>query len=160
MKLNDILAPYKYFSRSTPEDNQGILDFFNSITMDTKTFSLRYDRGNDFFLFAKEQSDKNFIFVMRDEKGKILGTAAIATIPHYVNGKLELLGYLGDLRISPLLSPKIRINWKKCYSDIIVNFSKIEEFQGIKYLYSAILDENQNAMRSLLKNNEISSFSK
>lgn len=154
MKLNDILSPYKYFSLSSENDNQGILEFFNSITMDTKSFSVRYDRGNDFFQFAREQSQKNFIFIMKDEKGIIRGTAAIATIPHLVNGEEKLLGYLGDLRISPLLSPKIRLTWKKCYSEIIANFKQIEEFQGIDFLYSAILDENQNAMRSLLKNND------
>jgi len=154
MKLNDILSPYKYFSLSTENDNQGIIDFFKTISMDTKSFSIRYDRGDDFFKFAKEQSKKNFIFIMKDEKGIIRGTAAIATIPHIVNGEEKLLGYLGDLRISPLLSPKIRLTWKKCYSDIISKFKEIEEFQGIDFLYSAILDENQNAMRSLLKNND------
>lgn len=154
MKLNDILAPYKYFSLSAESDNQGILDFFKTISMDTKSFSIRYDRGNDFFKFAKEQSVRNYIFIMKDEKGVIRGTAAIATIPHIVNGEEKLLGYLGDLRISPLLSPKIRLTWKKCYSDIISKFREIEEFNGIDQLYSAILDENQNAMRSLLKNND------
>lgn len=154
MKLNTILNPYKYFSLATAHDNEGILEFFKTIKMETPSFSLRYDRGNDFFQFAKEQSDKPFIFIMRNEEGKILGTAAIAVIPHMINGKRELLGYLGDLRISPLLSAKIRLNWKKCYREIIVHFKEIEEFQGIRYLYSAILDENQSAMRSLLKNNE------
>ncbi len=154
MKLNDILSPYKYFALATPSDNEGILDFFKSMTMDTKNFSLRYDRGNDFFQFVNEQSQRPYTFVMRNAEGKILGTAAIATVPQIINGEEKLLGYLGDLRISPLLSAKIRLSWKKCYGEIIHHFKEIEEFNGISYLYSAILDENQNAMRSLLKNND------
>lgn len=154
MKLNDLLAPYKYFSQATPDDNQGILDFFKTMKMETKSFSLRYDRGNDYFQFAYDQSKTPFIFVMRNDEGTILGTAAIAVVPHIINGKRELTGYLGDLRISPLLNAKIRLTWKKCYRDIIVHFKEIEEFRGIRYLYSAILDENQSAMKSLLKNND------
>lgn len=154
MKLNDILHPYKYFSLASKEDNQGILDFFKSMKMETKSYSLRYDRGNDYFQFAYDQSQNPFVFLMRNDEGQILGTAAIAVIPHIINGKRELTGYLGDLRISPLLNAKIRLTWKKCYRDLIVHFKEIEEFKGIKYLYSAILDENQNAMRSLLKNND------
>lgn len=154
MKLNDILQPYKYFFLATPEDNSAILNFFNSISMDTKSFSLRYDRGQDFFLFSKEQAKDYFIFIMKDESGIIRGVASILLVPHFINGKKEYCAYLGDLRISPLLSAKIRVTWKKCYSEIIEHFSSIDEFMGIRYLYSAILDENQNAMRSLLKNND------
>lgn len=152
--LNTLLAPYKNFSLSTPDDNQGILDFFKTITMDTKAFSLRYDRGTDFFEFSKEQSENAYTFVIKDEKGIVRGCASIALIPHLINGKKEICAYLGDLRISPLLSAKIRILWKKCYGEIIENFNQLEEFQGVNFLYSAILDENQNAMRSLLKNND------
>lgn len=154
MKLNDLLSPYKYFSLATPTDNRGILDFFKTMKMETKSYSLRYDRGDDYFQFAYDQSKTPFIFVMRNDEGTILGTAAIAVVPHIINGKKELTGYLGDLRISPLLNAKIRLTWKKCYRDIIVHFKEIEEFKGIRYLYSAILDENQNAMKSLLKNND------
>jgi hypothetical protein len=154
MKLNDLLSPYKYFFRAEKKDNQDILDFFNAITMDTSEFSVRYDRGTDFFAFTKEQSSDVVVFIMRDEKGLVKGTASICFLPHTYNGKKEIFAYLGDLRISPTLSAKIRINWKKCYSEIIEHFTSIEEFNGVKYLYSAILDDNQNAMRSLLKNND------
>jgi hypothetical protein len=154
MKLNDLLSPYKYFFRAEEKDNQDILDFFNAITMDTSDFSVRYDRGLDFFAFTREQSKDVVVFIMRDEKGLVKGTASICFLPHTYNGKKEIFAYLGDLRISPTLSAKIRINWKKCYSEIIEHFSAIEEFKGVKYLYSAILDDNQNAMISLLKNND------
>lgn len=152
--INDLLAPYPHFSLSRPSDNQDILDFFKTVTMDTKAFSLRYDRGSDFFEFTREQSERVYIFLMRDEKNIIRGCASVALIPHNLNGKRELCAYLGDLRISSKLSPKIRILWKKCYGEIIANFNQLEEFKGINFLYSAILDDNQSAMRSLLKNND------
>lgn len=152
MKFETLLSPYKHFTLAKASDNEEILDFFKTITMDTESFSLRYDRGSDFFAFSKEQSDKYFIVLMRDEKNIIRGCANIALIPHMMNGKNETCAYLGDLRISPLLPAKIRLLWKKCYSDMIEHFHVIEEFENVKYLYTAILDENKNAMRSLLKN--------
>lgn len=152
--LNTILDAYKYFSVASASDNPGILEFFKTVTMDTKTFSLRYDRGADFFEFSREQSEHCTIFIIKDEKGIIRGCASIALIPHLINGRKETCAYLGDLRISPLLNAKIRILWRKCYGEIIANFNQLEEFLGVNFLYSAILDENQNAMRSLLKNND------
>ncbi len=154
MKIEEILKPYKYFSVARHEDNQDLLNFFSTMTMDTNSFSLRYDRGTDFFKFTNNQAEKFIIFIIKDESGLIKGCASIAFIPHILNGKKVLCAYLGDLRISALLSAKIRITWKKCYSEIIQHFSKIEEFFGVHFLYSAILEENQNAMRSLLKNND------
>lgn len=154
MNIKDILAPYKFFELAGPSDNQGLLDFFKTMTMDTSAYSIRYDRGDDFFSFTNEQSKRSYVFIIRDEKGIIKGTAAIALIPHFLDGKKEICAYLGDLRISPSLNPKIRVLWKKCYSDIITNFVNLDEFKDIRYLYSAILDDNQNAMRSLLKNND------
>lgn len=154
MKFETLLSPYKHFTLAKASDNEEILDFFKTITMDTESFSLRYDRGSDFFAFSKEQSDKYFIVLMRDEKNVIRGCANIALIPHMMNGKNETCAYLGDLRISPLFPAKIRLLWKKCYSDMIENFHKIDEFENVKYLYTAILDENKNAMRSLLKNDK------
>jgi hypothetical protein len=154
MKLNDVLAPYKYFTLATPEDGKEILNFFREITMDMKSFKVRFDRGNDFFEFCNEQGKKTFVFVIKDESKKITGTGSIALIDHYLNGKKETCAYLGDLRISPKANPKIRIHWKKFYGELISNFEIIEEFKGVKFLYTAILDENQNALRSLLKNNE------
>ncbi len=152
--LDELLAPYPYFFKAKDSDNADILEFFRSVTMDTKDFSLRYDRGDDFFQFTKEQSERNLNFIIRDEKSIVRGTASITFITHYYHGQKEVFGYLGDLRISPLLNAKIRIHWKKCYSEIIEHFHSLEEFTGVRYLYTAILDENQNAMRSLLKNND------
>ena len=154
MKLDNLLKPYKYFFRAEEKDNEEILEFFNAITMDTTDFSVRYDRGSDFFSFTREQSKKVIVFIMRNEKGLIKGTANICFLSHTYNGKKEVFAYLGDLRISPTLNAKIRLSWKKCYSEIVEHFSIIEEFNGVKYLYSAILEDNQNAIRSLLKNND------
>ncbi len=154
MNLQDVLKPYPFFSVALESDNASILDFFNSITMDTKEFSVRYDRGSNFFSFSNDQSDRTVTFIIKDEKGLIKGTAVIVIVDHFIDGKFETCAYLGDLRISPLLSAKIRIHWKKCYGEIITHFSSLDEFKGIRYLYSAILDDNQNAMRSLLKNND------
>ena len=86
MKISDILKPYKYFFLANKDDNEEILKFFNSITMDTKSFSLRYDRGSDFFKFSAEQSNDSFTFIMKDEKGNIRGhsfSCTYSTLPKW-----------------------------------------------------------------------------
>ncbi len=154
MTLDDFFNGHPNFRRAKNEDNLAILNFFNSITMDTNTLSLRYDRGVDFFNFSREQSNRNYNFVIEDDDNKIKGTGTIALIDHLYNGKKETFAYLGDLRISPTLNAKIRIRWKKCYSDLIKCFKEIDEFKSVAFLYTAILEDNQAAMRSLLKNND------
>lgn len=154
MKLESLFQKYPNFRLATQADNQEILSFFQSMTMDTPAFSLRYERGPDFFAFTKEQGLQNFTFVIVDEDKKIMGTASITVMNHILNFKKKKIAYLGDLRISPRLNAKIRILWKKFYSELIDQFHSFDEFTGIEFLYSAILEENENAIRSLLKNND------
>lgn len=154
MKLADVLAPYKHFGVASADENQEILSFFKSMVMETDSLGLRYERGEDFFAFLKEQCERAYIFTMKNDEGKIMGLGSMALIRHFVAGEEQLCAYLGDLRISPLLNAKIRLKWKKCYGDIISHFHELEEFKGVRYLYSAILDDNMHAMRSLLKNND------
>jgi len=154
MKLTELLQNYPAISVATEADNKEITRFFNNICMDTKSFSLRYDRGEDFFAFSKEQAEKYFIFIIRDESNLIQGTASISFIPHFIHGNDELCAYLGDLRVSRTLNLEIRLQWKKFYLDILNHFVQIEEFKNSKYLYTAILEENERAMRSLIKNND------
>lgn len=154
MKLEELLAPYKHFAVATVSENEEILNFFRSMNMETSSLSLRYERGPDFFAFLKEQCEEAIIFTMKNSDGSIQGLGSVVLIRHFIDGKEELCAYLGDLRISPKLNAKIRLRWKTCYAEIIENFKKLEEFKGVRYLYSAILDDNMQALRSLLRNNE------
>lgn len=154
MKLEEVLAPYKHFAVASASENEDILNFFRSMNMETNSLSLRYERGPDFFAFLKEQCEEAIIFTMKNADGTIQGLGSVVLIRHFIDGKEELCAYLGDLRISPKLNAKIRLRWKGCYAEIIENFKNIEEFKGVRYLYSAILDDNMQALRSLLKNNE------
>ncbi len=154
MKLAEVLAPYKNFEVASESENREILEFFHSMTMDTPAMSLRYDRGDDFFGYLYEQCEKCVVITMKNDDGSIHGLGSIALIRHYMAGNSQVCAYLGDLRISPKLNAKVRVKWKQCYADVISKFSEIEEFKGIKYLYSAILDDNLAAMKSLLKNND------
>ncbi len=154
MKLAEVLAPFKHFEMASEKENLEILRFFHSMTMDTPSMSLRYDRGDDFFAYLYQQCEKNFVITMKNDDGSIHGLGSISLIRHYINGRSEVCAYLGDLRISPKLSSRVRVKWKSCYAEVISKFSEIDEFEGVRYLYSAILDDNLAAMKSLLKNND------
>lgn len=154
MKLAEVLAPFKNFEVASESENLEILRFFHSMTMDTPSMNLRYDRGGDFFAYLYQQCERSVVFTMKNDDGSIHGLGSISLIRHFVNGRSEVCAYLGDLRISPKLNARVRVKWKACYAEIISKFSEIDEFKGVRYLYSAILDDNLAAMKSLLKNND------
>ena len=49
MNLQELVSRYKNLSLATLEDNQKILDFYDTKSINTSSYALRYDRKPDFF---------------------------------------------------------------------------------------------------------------
>jgi hypothetical protein len=96
MRLQDLLQSYPHFRLATEQDNQKILKFFRDIGMKTSQYSVRYDRGEDFFQFSKEQSRQSFLFLIENEEGEIKGTGSIILINHFYKNEKTTCAYLGD----------------------------------------------------------------
>jgi len=150
--LNDTLAKYRYLQLAQASDNREILHFLATVPMDTKSLTLRYSRGEDFFAFFKLQADQYFVFKFLNLDGSIGGISVIVMRKSYIAGRPTLLGYLCDLRVSPTLNKKARLEWRKCYADILKNYRQLKEFSGLEYFYSAILGENELAIKALTRN--------
>lgn len=149
MKLAELLAQFPAFSLATRENNDEILAFFNQTSMNTPLIDIQYNRGPDFFSFLQKSSSQYFVLIARDKSGKLGFVASLIIRKGRINNKNTDVGYLGDLRIAPKL--ELVVAWKKLLSILLYNLSQIEELNGLKYLITAVMDENSKAINSLIK---------
>jgi len=153
MKITEVLNKYPHLRAAAEGDNEEILHFFKSASMNNEKFIIRYDRSPDYFLHLKEQSEKFYVLLMLNQDMSIGGTATFLLRSHFHNGERVKMAYLADLRTSPTLYKRTRVEWRQFYQDLVKNFQQAEEFDGCKYLYTAILKDNHDAIRALTKKN-------
>lgn len=149
--LQEYFNKYQNLEVASQADNQEILDFLANVPMESDRVSLRYDRSPDFFKLLKEQA--SFAYVIKIlNKDKTLGGIGVFTVRKaWEKGEQHLVGYTSDLRISPTLSMRSRVDWRNAYASIIKDFKSIEELKNLTYFYTAILDDNEQALRSFTK---------
>lgn len=152
MKLDQVLSKYTVFKLAKEKDSSRLNRFFSSSNMDAKNLELTYLRGPNFFSFLKFHGDENLVFYAENNKNEILLVCTIAIREGYINGNIERIAYLSDMRINiKLNSARLLVNWKRCMGEILENSSDIEEI-NTKYMYTAILQENSKAMAALVNN--------
>jgi len=150
--LQQLLKSYKYIQRANQSDGREINKFLETVPMDASNLVLRYTRGDDFFAFFKIQAEKYFVFKFINLDGSIGGICVVVLRRGYVNGEPQMLGYLCDLRVSPKLNKRARVEWRKCYAEFLRNYKKYPELDGCQYMYSAIFGGNEQALNSLTNN--------
>src|SRR3989339_354766 len=151
MKIAELLAKHPDFHLATPKDNEKILAFFSSIKMNTSSMEIRYDRSPDFFKLLSQQGYKSFVFLFDGKDGVISGISTIVLRKAFHEGKEIVIGYLSDLRVSPTIPRRMVVGWRKLYADTMDNYDVIDEFDGCQFMYSAILDENKNAINAFTR---------
>lgn len=152
MNLENIFEDPNRIALAVPEDNSDLLEFCNSSPMDLKSFSLRYVRSSNYFSFLEQQNLQTFVFKMLNDDGSLGGLANFGIRYHFYKGEKTKCAYLSDLRVSPTLSKRTRVLWRKHYSSLLSNIQNISEFDGTKFLYTAILADNEVALNSLTNN--------
>jgi hypothetical protein len=151
MRLSDVLAKYPAFRVATVADNDRILEFFGRVAMDLSSLVLRYDRSPDFFALLRQQAEKAIVLVADGPEGRIAALGTICLRRVYVGGEPVQAGYLSDLRVGPELARRARLQWRKAYAEILEKAPDIEELEGCRYFYSAVLDQNRAAVQALTK---------
>jgi hypothetical protein len=158
--LTEYLSKYKNLEVATIPDNEDILDFLANVPMESDRVSLRYDRSPDFFRLLKEQASFSYVIKILNKDKTIGGIGVFTVRKAWENGKLHYIGYTSDLRISPTLSMRSRVQWRNGYASIIKDFKLITEFKNLTYFYTAILDDNERALRSFTKGDTGFSYQK
>ena len=142
---------YDRITLANHDDNGAILDFFSTIVIDTEVLQLRYDRGPNFFTFLDIQGLPAVVFLFKNDDGSIGGIVSLSTRNCLMNGKNVFIGYAGDLRVSPKISRKTRIHWRRMFIEIIANYRSFPEMGHLDYIYAVIMDDNKNAIQAFIK---------
>lgn len=152
MKLADLLEKYPEVKIADRSVNDKILKFFDETPMKGTGLQLRYERAPDFFKFLDYQSKDYFVFYAEKEN-QVMGVGTLVIRPGMVHGENVHVGYLGDLRVK--FDKRLAILWRKFYGDLMANIYNIEEFHHCKYLLTAIIDENVQAVKALVHNDRL-----
>lgn len=149
--LSEFKEKYKDVHLATSADNESILQFFATVVMDTEALQLYYERRPNFFAFIGQQGLPSVTFLFKNKDDSIGGVATITTRSCWVNGALKRVGYSGDLRVSPQLNPRTRVQWRRMYAELIDRYHSWEDIGHVDYMYTVIMGGNRDATRALLK---------
>jgi len=83
---------------ATRSDNEGLLSLTASTPMDGR-ISIRTDRYPDFFRLLDRRGSSRVL--VAEEAGAIVGCVSAARVPVHVDGRLDSVHYLGDLKVHP-----------------------------------------------------------
>lgn len=142
--LDNFFLKFPQFRIATRDDNDELLSFFNSTSMQTSATQIHYLREPDFFKFLELSSDKYFVFINSDGPIRFIGTLTLRS--GYINGQLGQIAYLGDLRSK--LGIKMSTIWKNALAELIINIKNIQEFNA-DIILTAMMKDNQKAKLAL-----------
>ncbi|MCP4914835.1 MAG: hypothetical protein GY909_17080 [Oligoflexia bacterium] len=147
MKLEALLQAYPDVKLATSADNVKILDFYHQTQLNNQKEGVIYKRKDDFFALMKARSSQYLVFYIELDH-EIKAMAAISYRLGFVEGKVETIGYLGDLRVS-LHKKTIKI-WRKFYKDLLKASPELEETSRCRYYFSALMHTNNKSNVSLV----------
>lgn len=147
MNLQDFLAQYPHIVKATAADNDSILKFYHQSAMSSADSDITYLRGNDFFSFLNERSHSSIVLLMKDDDGVIQGMGVLSFRPGYINGELQTVGYLGDLRVK--LNRKLIREWRSMYANLIKHSPQMADTLYCRYYQTVLIDENIESKNNL-----------
>jgi hypothetical protein len=130
-------------------DNDALLEFFHRTQMRGKAFDLFYDRSPDFFAFLHLHSQDFRVLIYENEHRQIQAVATFLFRLGWIDGKLQRVCYLGDLRIG--FDRRVLAFWRKAYSEIISSRLHIQELSKVQAFYTVLIMQNKQAQKSLLE---------
>jgi len=149
--LSEIIAKYPNIRIATEEDNDAILLFLSTISMESKDLSIRYSRSPNFFSFLNIQAERAITLLLVNNDNSLGGLAVMTSKKCIIDGKQKTVAYLSDVRIDSKISRIIRLQWRKAYIDVVENRINIDVLDNPDYFYAAILADNKAANRAFAK---------
>jgi len=113
--------------------------------------SLRFDRSPDYFALHKAHSEdhETWLLVTRD---RILGIGSIVSRNAWVNGAIEPVIYLADLRLAP--GRATAGLWRPLIRDVL---RAARARTGAKLAYCSIIRDNKSARQAMLRDDRVDS---
>ena len=151
ISLKDSMAPYPTLSLADEAENNEILDFLDSISMETERGGISIHRRPNFFKLCHIQGHRYFVITMRNPDLTLSGVAVLTLSQMKIHGEIQVMMYTSDLRASPKMHRKTRLEYHKWYEILVRDSHLIEEFEGCKYVITSVFDENTAARRALVE---------
>ncbi|MBY0414816.1 MAG: hypothetical protein K2Q18_11650, partial [Bdellovibrionales bacterium] len=146
-QMKDLLSAYPHVSVAHISDNDAILDFYHQTSLSSSESEIHYSRGQDFFAFLKERSKDFLVLLLKDDEGQIQGMGVISFRNGYINGQLQTIGYLGDLRVK--MNRKLIREWRSMYADLMKHSPYLRETFYCRYYQTVLIDENLESQNNL-----------
>lgn len=147
LTLNHLLQDFPHISLASPEMSDELLAYYHQTELAAKESAVIYRRDPDFFAFLQERSEKFLVFILRDDQGKLQGVAVASFRPGYIHGEKQMIGYLGDLRVS--LNRKLIREWRAFYGLFIERSPELFETGYCRYFQTALMSTNAYSKNNL-----------
>lgn len=152
LTLSEVMDQYSHIRLADKSDNDAILNFYKDIHMQTGAEALSFDRGDNFFEFYERKGNHYWSFVFLNDDKSICGVGTIIRQVRRVAGEYRPVAYFCDLRVAQDGGRRAKVQWRKCFKDILDLLPKLPEDQRCDMNYTAILSDNERAIESLTRN--------
>lgn len=136
---------------ATVDDNAAILELMGDVPMQGN-LALATRRDPDFFALYDLQRGSNMLWVDDASDGRLAGMGGILVRDGHLDGVVQPVGYLGDLRTRGFV--RERLAFPQVYAHL---FHRAVQETGCEYYLTAILDDNAAAAAALTSSSSPSS---
>lgn len=150
---SDVAGLFARFPRirlATRDDQPSLTALHRSFAMESGAVSLTYDFAGAPLEAAGESGTPTFVALF-EEEGQLRGTASLACRRARVGDETIPYAYLANLRVAPGMSAGLRREWRAFYGALVRQARSLPSAGEPRFLLTAVLDENQAAMRALTR---------
>lgn len=149
----EVCAKYPNITVAKDSDNQEILDFLKSVSMNLKDGKLDFDRDPNYFKLHSIQGIVSKTFLFRNKDGSLVGIGVLTAVRGLYQGKETVWAYSSDLRFSPKMDKVTKLQFRPWYSDLVKNIKTLQDLHCPEFMLSIVLDDNEMAKKTLLNRN-------
>jgi hypothetical protein len=149
MNLEKFCSQFPDWRTVSEKDNQRILDYYDTMTMQGGTINLRHKKDPDYFRFNNYESVQHHTFINENADNKVEGLLVLTIRPCYINGRREQVGYFSDLRFVNSKLRKSKFQWKDFADKVLSEGMAIDEFNGCRHYLGSYIATNKIAIKAI-----------
>ncbi|MCI3945642.1 hypothetical protein K0038_02684 [Pseudomonas syringae] len=130
--------------QASSADSSQLIDFQQRHAM-RGSMPLRFDRSPDYFALHRCHAADHRTWLAESPDGELRGSASLVVRDGYVQGRVEPVAYLGDLRLMP--DRRLSRSWM---AEVQTRLAALSLETGAQQAYCCIIRDNPLATRSLL----------